>query len=233
MNMRKTTVCSGLAVVLGSVGMTAQAAMLMNGDLLTITAGVSSSGHYGSWVSGGSYFACDCNGNLVISIDEMFPIAPGSDGGIVVGTTQMPGQIDDYWNFFTIPGRHYTTVPVTGGTTNGVDLSGWTMDWNGGSIELPSDAWTPTNCATWGIACSGYADGVAVFSWSGVYGDAYTLDYSARVPQGHPSGFDSVPFFLHLEGVVVSAVPVPAAVWLLGSGLLGLMGAAGREQFRR
>lgn len=230
--MNKQLVASGVLVILGMTGsVAAQAAMLQTGDLLTITAGVTVYDQYNNPVNvaGGSYFVCDCNGDLGIQNAEKIAMTPGSDGGIRIGSTQSPGAIDDYYSFFTIPGRHYTTVAVTGGTTNGVDLSGWTMDWNTVSIELPSRAWTPTNCATVGVACSGYVDGVAVFNWSGVYGDTYTLDYSSRVPTGHYSGFGDVPFFLHLEGVVVSAVPVPGAVWLLGSGVLGLLGVARRR----
>ena len=46
-----------------------------------------------------------------------------------------------------------------------------------------------------------------------------------------PSGFTcGVNYFLHLEGVVNAApVPAPAALWLFGSGLLGLIGVARRK----
>lgn len=231
MKMRKTLLCGSLAVVLGSAGMATQAAMLMNGDRLMMDAGVVvyDSYQYQSDVSSGSYFVCDCNGDLKITGTEKIAMSPGSDGGIVIGTTQSPGEIDDFFSFFGIAGRHFTTVAVTGGTTQGLDLSGWNMDWNSSTIPLGTGAWTPVNCESSGVACAGYADGVAVFDWSGVYGDAYTLDYASHVPQGHSSGFGGVPFFLHLEGTVMSAVPLPAAAWLLGSGLLGLLGTARRR----
>lgn len=230
--MNKKLLASGVMAILGVVGgATTQAATLLNGDVLTITAGVPNYDQYGNPtnVTGGSYFVCDCNGDLKIQNAEKTAMTPGSDGGIVVGATQSPGEIDDYFQFFGIPGRHYTTVAVTGGTTAGVDLSGWNMDWNNTVLQLGASAWTPVNCAAAGVACSGYADGVAVFNWSGVYGSAYTLDYTARVPGGEPTGFGYVPFFLHLEGVVTSAVPLPAAAWLFGSGLLGLIGVARRR----
>lgn len=233
--MNKKLLASGVLAILGTVGSAAtQAAMLQTADLLTITAGVTVYDQYSNAVnvSGGSYFVCDCNGNLSISNGEKIAMTPGSDGGIRIGSTQSPGEIDDYYQFFDISGRHYTSVAVTGGTTNGLNFSGWNMDWNSGVMPLGGIAWTPTNCATVGVACSGYADGVAVFNWNGVYGGAYTLDYTARVPLGHSSGFGYVPFLVHLEGVVMSAVPVPATVWLFGSGLLGLMGVAQRRRAR-
>lgn len=228
--MNTQLVASGVLVILGMAETaTAQAAMVQAGDLLTITAGVTvyDQNNNPTNVSSGSYFVCDCNGNLAIANAEKVAMTPGSDGGIRVGSTQSSGEIDDYFQFFNIPGRHYTSVAVTGGTTNGLDFSGWNMDWNSGVLPLGTGAWTPTNCATVGVSCAGYADGVAVFNWNGVYGSSYTLDYTARVPPGEPMGFGYVPFFVHLEGVVVSAVPIPAAAWLFGSGLLGL--ARGRS----
>lgn len=35
--------------------------------------------------------------------------------------------------------------------------------------------------------------------------------------------------FLGIDGIGISAVPVPAAVWLFGSGLIGLIGIAKRK----
>ena len=59
--------------------------------------------------------------------------------------------------------------------------------------------------------------------WDGISGDAYSLDYAATVLAGDPSGFGGTQYFLHYEGIVtVKPVPLPAAVWLLGPGLIGL-----------
>ena len=90
-------------------------------------------------------------------------------------------------------------------------------------------------------------------------GDTFTLYYTASVPNGDPSGFGDVRYRLGFDGGLASsllltasaevvgfsdddpglvlsgvigsssAVPVPAAVWLFGSGLLGLIGLARRK----
>ena len=60
------------------------------------------------------------------------------------------------------------------------------------------------------------------------HGNSYVLDYSGHVPFDGSSGFGGVHYSLHLEGVV-SAVPVPAAIWLFSSGLLLLAGTFKRK----
>ncbi len=214
MNRKVWTV--GLAALLGSAGMSAQAAVLNTGDLLTIGTG--------------SWFAVDIDANLTIDASEMAAIDPGSDGGMRIGSTQAIGAIDA-WTWLGQPGNHYTTVAPTGSTTGGIDFTGWTIHWNGYDISPAIDlgAWTPANCATLGCAGVSFVAGVAAFSWSGVYGDSYSLWYSWSFLES-PGIFQSTNYVLHLEGTVQSApaVPVPAAVWLFGSGLLCLMGATRR-----
>ena len=87
-------------------------------------------------------------------------------------------------------------------------MSGWNIEWNGETIDVGEGLAAVVSCAT---DCGG--------------GDAYTLDYSAVIPSGL---FTGVTYSLHLEGNI-GVVPVPAAVWLFGSGLFVLAGFSRRR----
>ncbi len=234
--MNKTTLNTTLAAVLGFAAIGAQAAVLNNGDQLTLNTGIYAYDGNGNQigVASGSYFAMDTDGNSKIAGAEKSSLSMGTTG-IIIGQATSPGAshsgwftsgdtnaIDAPWAFLANVGSDYTTVGITGSTSAGLDFSGWTTTWNGiPAINMGGGAWG-----------TGYSNGVANFAWSGVYGSAYTLDYSATVPVGDPSGFGGVRYFLHLEGVVASIVPevpVPAAVWLFGSGLVGLLGVVRRK----
>lgn len=212
----------------------ATAAILQPGDLLTITPGVPSydadTGNY-LGVTSGSWFGVDFNGNYAISSMEKTAMYPGTAGGLIVGQTQAAGEIDHSVFMGTDAQVHTVSAPVSGDGT--LDLSGWRWLWdNGNSWTLGSGAWTPTNAGALGAPASGYADGVALFSWSGVYGDGYSLWYAATEPLNSQTGCGGCQFFWHLEGTVVaapSAVPAPAAAWLFASGLLGLLGLRKRR----
>ncbi len=217
--MNKKFLIAGIVAVLGTGGMGAQAAVLNAGDLLTISAGVYDIDT--GFVVAGSWMGADTNGNGSISSSEEVAAYPGTDGGVITGTTQAPSEIDYWGEWFGNYGQDYTTIAPTGGTTAGINFSGWTVTWRSiSAINMGSGAW--------GI---GYSNGVANFTWSGTYGDTYTLDYHATVPVGDQSGFGGVRFAWHLTGVVTAApaVPVPAAAWLFASGLLGLMGIIKRK----
>lgn len=225
MNNQKTGLAVAMGVLLGGMALTSQAAVLNIGDRLTINAGVSVYDSYGYHVnvSSGSWFALEGDNNSRIAGVEKVAMTPGA-GDIVIGQTSAPGVIDS-WSFYYIGGSHWLPSPIPpGSTTNGLNFSGWSIYWNNIDIPLGSGAWNPLNCGTLGSPCS-FTSGVAAFSWSGVYGDSYSLWYTATVPLGNISGFGGVQYMLHLEGTVMRAVPVPAAVWLFASGLIGLLGA--------
>lgn len=139
-------------------------------------------------------------------------------------------NIDYGWVFFGNIGVHQTTTPVTIITDDGagnvtLDFSGWDMSWNGiPSIPLGSGG-DPEGVAN--LTC--YTDLALLTQGNCSGGDEYVLEYSAILPPGDPSGFGSVPYRLHMEGYV-NVIPVPAALWLFGSGLIGLIGLARRKK---
>ena len=86
------------------------------------------------------------------------------------------------------------------------------MSWNGiASIPLTQSGAATMTC-TAGSSCSDSSN--------------YVLDAAFHV---NGAGFTTVSYYLHLEGHV-SNVPVPAAAWLFGSGLVGLAGVARRRK---
>ncbi len=238
--MYKQILSSAILVSLGTVvSLGAQAAVLNNGDVLHITAaGFSCNSNSFCVVTSGSYYGVDQNNDSAITNVEKTPLSEGTTG-LVIGAITTPGathsgpptagdtnQITAPDYFFGNTGSWYSTIPITGSTTAGLNMSGWNWPWNGlPSIPEGSGAWQPTNCAA--LGCTGYTftDGIGRLQWDGVYGHAYLLDYASTVLAGDPSGFGGVHFYTHLEGIVAAApVPVPAAVWLFGSGLMGLLG---------
>ena len=200
-------------------------ATLAAGDRLNIEQGVWEEYNY-AYVQSGSYFGLDTSGNGKISGSEQNPIGPGYSGGLVIGLTTTPGAshtgsptagdgnaITAPWYFFGNTGSDYLVTPVTGSTEAGLNFSGWRSTWKG-------DTTFDWSGGAWG---AGFADGIANFTWDGVYGHSYTLRYHATVPSGDPSGFGNVRYELFLTGTV-KAVP-EAETWALMLAGLGLVGA--------
>jgi len=146
----------------------------------------------------GSYFAFDTNAMGGITPNEKTPIE--SFRGIVIGESQLASgshtgpvdgsespDIDRPWTFFGGVGMHQTTVPVTvlsgSGNTRKLDMSGWNVTWNGiDSIPMVQLGDAVVSCDT---DCSN--------------GEDYTLDAAFHT---NGAGFTTVPYSLHLEGVI-------------------------------
>jgi hypothetical protein len=139
--------------------------------------------------------------------------------GIRLGTSQTGApdidspSTDFYGYIVTHSSSSPTNVLSASGNTASVDLSGWIWTWGGNNETMGSGAW------------DGNPNGVAqvICGTNCGNGDTYTLHYSATVPMASPSGIGGEQYRLTLNGTI-TAVPVPAAIWLLGSGLLGLLG---------
>lgn len=226
--MKQTTIQVSLTLIFGLCAMTTQAATLNTGDRLTINSGITSYDTNSNVTNvTASWFGFDGNANNSITGNEKTALHQGTEGiiiGVIQGTgtpTHAGAPYPSDWNRITKPyswfgntAQEYTTSPITGGT-NGLDFSGFNWPWNGmENIPFGSGAWG-----------AGFSNGIANFVWDGVYGHSYALDYHTSMALGDPSGFGGVKFAYHLEGTV-QAVPLPAAAWLLVSGLMGLVGVA-------
>lgn len=163
-------------------------------------------------------------------------------------------SIDQPWQFFGNTGMHLSTSPVLIASDDNagnvlLDMSGWAITWNNIDITFGSGSWGSNPESQAILTCSSDC----------ATGDTFTLYYTASVPNGDPSGFGDVRYRLGFDGGLASsllltasaevvgfsdddpglvlsgvigsssAVPVPAAVWLFGSGLLGLIGLARRK----
>ena len=154
----------------------------------------------------------------VFSEEERVGIETGIDGGIILGAIQDVGYIDSSWVFNGGTGNHYTRSPITIISDDNagnviLDMSGFTVWWENEYTPLDFVK-NVEGTLTCGSACDN--------------GDTFVLEARAILPVTH--GFDNPDDYLfHMEGTI-SSVPVPAAIWLFGSGLIGLVGFARRKK---
>ena len=125
-----------------------------------------------------------------------------------------------------------------GGVSNSFNMSAWDFAWaTASSFNMSMGSWNVTNPGEVGMSDSNgaaagsgvYGNGLGRFSWSGIYGDTYTLDYTATIQTG---AFTGIGYAYHLTGVVTAA-PIPEAstygMMLAGLSLVGAMVARRRK----
>jgi hypothetical protein len=233
--MKKSRLLGFLITFPISIISTALNAALATDAFLNFNSGVPDpSGNSSEQPLSGSYFAMELSINTTVytTLSQFKPIklgtiqsASGSHTGLP-GGTESPG-IDNPWGFFGNTGMHETIAPLTilSDDNNGnvtLDFGGWLMEWNGVDMPLGGSGSFPEDTGIATMTCASSCE----------VGDSYILDYLAHVPPGNPSGFGGVQYTLYLEGNV-STVPVPPALWLFGSGLLGLVGISRRKKAYR
>lgn len=245
--MNTKLIGSVVALTLGStISFNASAALASNA-ILQFSNGINTCINGGTYpnctsyslVTGGSYFALDLNASGTFTRNER--VAMTVNEGILLNTTQLA-----YGNHLGAPDgtespsidmpvlnlggtwMHQTTSPITILTDDNVghvtlNFSGWGMIWNDSTEAIVLDG---NNSYTFPAVDTGIATLTCGSDCS--LGDTFSLDYKAHVTSGFLS-LNGIYYTVHLEGIV-STVPVPAAVWLFGSGLIGLAGVARRSR---
>lgn len=99
------------------------------------------------------------------------------------------------------------------------------FDWNGNNNIDVSVLWNP-NGVFGTTAAQQSLTGTAVWNAVSIDGDG---NGSPGIKMALGGPFANFQANFNLNGITPAAVPLPAAVWLLGSGLLGLVGVARRK----
>lgn len=226
----KITAVVPITLIIASFSMHTHASLAPDA-LLTFVSGqpVYDNGELTGFV--GSYFSIDYDGDGIVEDFEKGGLVMNQ--GIILGTAQpTSGQshsgvvtgteitsIDQAFMFGGSTAMHNTVLPITIVSDDGagnvvLDFEGWRWDWNGlEDIDWSGDPGFPSDTGQATISCA----------IDCTIGDSYVLDYSSHGP-----GLSGTLYTVHLEGTI-GAVPVPAAAWLFGSGLLGLAGFAKRR----
>lgn len=166
-------------------------------------------------------------------------------------------SIDQPWQFFGNTGMHQSNSPVSIVSDDNagnvlLDMSGWGITWNGiSNIPFSSGSWgsnpesqavltCSVDCATGDTFSLYYTAMVPIGDPSGFGGVRYRLGFDGGLAIASLSSAglsESVGFLDDDPGAVLSGVigsssvvPVPGAIWLFGSGLIGLIGFARRKK---
>ena len=175
------------------------------------TSALANNGGWGNYfTSSGSYLA-----------PPAFFVSNGTDGALVMGTTQGNGAIS---TGFIWGGNHFELNTLNGAPSGSIssgvmslNLSGLAAEFTSGNVVFS----TPPDASTLVMSVS-MIDADHYFytaDWTHVFNnDVYNLNSFAIQPGWNGSGVN-----LHLEGIATTAVPEPGTAWLAGAALIGLL----------
>ncbi len=185
------------------------------------TSGLANGGGWGNWFTGdGTYMA-----------PPAFYTSDGTDGALVMGTTQANGAFSSGFNWGGSNHFEFNTLKsapsgtVTAGSMT-LDLSGLVAEFTLGNVAFPSPA-DPSTLVT-SVSMIDATHYFYTADWTHVFNnDVYDLNTLAILPGWNGSGV-----IMHFEGIAtledMAMVPEPGTAWLVGVVLLGLLGARHR-----
>lgn len=177
------------------------------------TSGLATGGGWGDWLPAG----------MNASTSPAFFISDGTDGALIMGTTQANGAISTGFNWGGVNHFEINTLKsapsgsITGNTLF-LDLAGLVAEFPLGNLGFPASP--DASSLLTAVAMIDANHFFYTADWEHVFNnDVYDLTTLAIQP-----GWNRSKVVLHFEGIATLAtVPEPGTLWLLGASALGLM----------
>ena len=226
MNMKKTALTAAIVAAIGATPFAAQAAAV-DAATMSFTSGEFGMGFFtgGGFIpitdigSGANQLIGVASGETWDTSSVQLSAAPGSIGSFIFGST--PSGANPYVNSFTgasdsqnvdAGGHALPSATWDDGTGVGtLDMGSFYANWNGTNFNQGTTAAMTVDV----LSCD-----------PGNLNCGFDASWTSTIVGG---AFDGQTGSWNFSGTV-SAVPVPAAAWLMGSGLVGLVGVARRRR---